>query len=117
MTSRPTFPPYRQRPTGASFALSGVRVVDFTRVLAGPYCTQMLADLGADVIKIEEVSGGDQIRNLEPKIGCNSTYFWSLNRNKRSVAVDLATPAGRNVLMDLLREADIVVENYTSRVM
>ena len=117
MTGRPEFPPYQVRPAGAPVALKGIRVIDFSRVLAGPFCTQMLADLGADVIKIEEISAGDQIRNLDPKIGDQSTYFWSLNRNKRSVAIDLTTDEGRNVVLDLLKEADVVVENYTTRVM
>lgn len=117
MTGRPTFPSYKSRPADAPVALQGIRVIDFSRVLAGPFCTQMLADMGADVIKIEEIGSGDQIRNLEPRIGDNSTYFWSLNRNKRSVAVDLSVPEGRAVILDLLAKADVVVENYTTRVM
>ncbi|HKY92385.1 MAG TPA: CoA transferase [Nevskiaceae bacterium] len=116
-SGRPTFPPYRSRPPDAPVALEGVRVVDFSRVLAGPYCTQMLADLGAEVIKIEEIGTGDQIRNLDPRIGDTSTYFWSLNRNKRSVAVDLGSDEGRAVVLDLIAHADVVVENYTTRVM
>jgi crotonobetainyl-CoA:carnitine CoA-transferase CaiB-like acyl-CoA transferase len=117
MTGRPHFPPYKPRVSSAPVALEGVRVIDFSRVLAGPFCTQILGDLGADVIKIEETEAGDQIRNLEPKIGDNSTYFWSLNRNKRSVAINLSTAGGKAIVLDLLAEADVVVENYTSRVM
>ena len=115
--SQPNFPAYRARPEGAPLALEGVRVVDFSRVLAGPFCTQVLADLGADVIKIEQPDGGDQIRNLEPSIGYASTYFWSLNRNKRSLTLDLNKKEGRRVVLDLLANADVLVENYTARVM
>src|SRR5262245_59862309 len=111
MNNRPEFPPYKQRPTGAPVALEGLRVVHFSPVRAGPVCTQMLADMGADVIKIEEIGVGDQTRNLDPKIGDNSTYFWSLNRNKRSVAIDLSTAEGRAVVLDLIAKADVVVEN------
>lgn len=114
---RPEFPPYVSRPAGAPTALNGLRVIDFSRVLAGPFCTQMLADMGAEVIKIEEVGTGDQTRNLDPKIGDNSTYFWALNRNKQSVAINLGSEEGRNIVLGLLEQADVVVENYTTRVM
>ena len=114
---RPSFQPYRPRTPDAPKALEGVRVVDFSRVLAGPFCTLTLADFGADVIKIEEPDVGDQVRNLSPKIGGYSTYFWSLNRNKRSVTLDLKSQEGRDVVLDLLAEADVLVENYTARVM
>ena len=114
---QPNFPPYQKRDAAAPLALEGVKVVDFSRVLAGPFCTQVLADFGADVVKIEQPDGGDQVRGLEPAIGDNSTYFWSLNRNKRSVSIDLNKEEGRQIILDLLENADVLVENYTARVM
>jgi formyl-CoA transferase/CoA:oxalate CoA-transferase len=94
-------------------ALDGVRVVDLTRVLAGPYCTQILGDLGADVIKIEQPGTGDEVRTIAPRYpGGESHYFLSLNRNKRSVAVDLKSPEGKKFVLGLVREADVVIENF-----
>jgi len=93
--------------------LRGLRVIDFTRVLAGPYCTQILGDLGAEVIKIEEPGRGDEVRNIPPFYpGGESHYFLSLNRNKRSVVVDLKTSEGRQFVLELIRHADVVVENF-----
>lgn len=97
--------------------LEGVRVIDLTRVLAGPFATQTLADLGADVIKVEHPSAPDQFRFREPKLAGESAAFMSLNRNKRSITLDLSTSAGREVVLDLIGQADVLVENYTSRVM
>ena len=101
-------------------ALAGVRVVDLTRVLAGPYCTQLLGDLGADVIKIERPGAGDDTRKFAPPFlrdaegreTGESAYFNAANRNKRSVAVDLAKPEGQAVLRRLILGADAVVENF-----
>ena len=115
--ARPSFQPYMPRKEGASTALEGVRVVDFSRVLAGPFCSQVLADFGAEVIKIEDPNGGDQTRGLDPKIGDASTYFWSLNRNKKSLTLDLRKEGAREVVLDLLANADVLLENYTARVM
>ncbi|MET0239499.1 MAG: CoA transferase [Sphingobium sp.] len=100
-------------------ALSGIRVVDFTRVLAGPFGTQILGDLGADVIKIENPKGGDDTRAIrrQEALGGEAPMFLSLNRSKRSVAVDLTREEGRQVVLDLLATADILVENFTGRVM
>ncbi|MEZ5286004.1 MAG: CoA transferase [Vicinamibacterales bacterium] len=92
--------------------LQGLTVVDLTRVLAGPYCTMMLGDMGADVIKIEDPHGGDETRDWQPLIGGDSTYFLSVNRNKRSVALDLKTPEGAAALHRLVSGADILVENF-----
>jgi crotonobetainyl-CoA:carnitine CoA-transferase CaiB-like acyl-CoA transferase len=93
-------------------ALDGVRIVDFSRVLAGPYATMLLADLGADVVKIERPGAGDDTRHWGPPyVGEQSTYFAAVNRNKRSVAIDLTSPEGRAAARDLLRTADVVVEN------
>lgn len=115
--ARPSFQSYRPRTADAPLALEGVRVLDFSRVLSGPFCTQILADLGADVVKVEQPDTGDQVRNLSPGIGPYSTYFWALNRNKRSITLDLALQEGRDVVLDMLSEVDVLVENYTARVM
>lgn len=101
--------------------LKGVTVLDFTRVLAGPYSTRMLCDLGATVIKIERPGEGDEVRfaglQLDPARGDQSAYFARMNVGKRSVAVDLANPASRELLLDLVRKADVVVENFSPGVM
>ncbi len=101
--------------------LAGVTVVDFTRVLAGPYGTRMLADLGARVIKIERPGEGDEIRytifQLDPARTDQSTYFTRLNAGKQSVAIDLAHPQARELALDLVRTADVVVENFSPGVM
>lgn len=91
---------------------SGLRVVDLTRVLAGPYCTMMLADLGATVIKVEPPKTGDDARHIGPFIKGKSAYFMSLNRGKHSIALDLKADADRAVFERLLGEADLLVENY-----
>ncbi len=91
---------------------SGLKVVDLTRVLAGPYCTMMLADLGATVIKVEPPKTGDDARHIGPFIKGKSAYFMSLNRGKHSIALDLKTTTDRAVFERLLGEADLLVENY-----
>lgn len=97
--------------------LRGVRVVDLTRVLAGPFCTMILADLGAEVIKIEEPRKGDQTRTLPPLADGWSPYFTAVNRSKKSIAVDLKTAEGKTVVRDLVAESDVVVENFRPGVM
>lgn len=93
--------------------LDGLRVVDLSRVLAGPYCTMMLADLGADVVKIERPGDGDETRTWGPPYaGGEAAYFLSVNRSKRSVAVDLKQPEGRALVLDLCSRADVVLENF-----
>lgn len=93
--------------------LAGTRVVDFTQALSGPYCTLMLADLGADVIKVESPHRGDDARHWGPPfIGADAAYFMSVNRNKRSVALDLKDPDDHAVALRLVAEADVVVENW-----
>src|SRR5689334_1182481 len=92
--------------------LSGVKVVDLTRVLAGPYCTMVLSDLGAEVVKIERPSGGDDSRFIGPFINGISAYFASLNRGKRTVALDLKEPSDREEFEALLVDADVLVENF-----
>lgn len=98
--------------------LSGVTVLDLSRVLAGPYCGLMLADMGAEVIKIENVEGGDDTRSfLHPNFHGVSTYYLTINRNKRSIALDLKSPAGRAAFLKLVVNADVVVENFRTGVM
>jgi len=101
--------------------LEGLTVVDFTRVLAGPYCTRLLADLGARVIKIERPGEGDEIRysvtQLEAGRTDQSSYFVRLNAGKHGVAIDLAHPGAREVVLDLVRLADVVVENFSPGIM
>lgn len=94
--------------------LNGVRVLDLTRVLAGPYCTMMLGDMGADVIKVEEPGKGDDTRQWGPpftKSGM-SAYFISTNRNKRSLTLNIKNKSGQKVLRDLISQADVLVENF-----
>jgi CoA:oxalate CoA-transferase len=92
--------------------LSGVRVVDLTRVLAGPFCTMMLADMGAEVIKVESPKGGDPVRHQGTIRDGLSWYFAAVNRNKRSVAIDLRSDDGRGLLDRLIRTGDVLVENF-----
>lgn len=94
-------------------ALEGVKVLDLSRVLAGPWCTQTLADLGAEVWKIEEPAKGDDTRSwMPPEIQGESTYFLCCNRSKKSVAIDMKAPEGQAVLRRLAEKADILVENF-----
>jgi crotonobetainyl-CoA:carnitine CoA-transferase CaiB-like acyl-CoA transferase len=93
--------------------LAGVRVVDLSRVLAGPYATMTLADLGADVVKVEHPAGGDETRAWGPPfVGGESAYFLSVNRGKRSVALDLKDPEARDLALELCARADVVIENF-----
>lgn len=94
-------------------ALSGLRVVDLTRVLAGPLCTMTLGDLGADVIKVERPDRGDDTRNWGPPyVGPLSAYYAGVNRNKRSVTLDLGSQQGRELLGKLMKSADVIVDNF-----
>ncbi len=93
--------------------LAGVTVLDFTRVLSGPYCTMVLADLGARVIKVEHPVRGDDTRHWGPPfIGEESAYFLSINRNKESLTLDFKSPEGRDVIDRLLPRIDVIVENF-----
>lgn len=100
--------------------LAGVRVLDLSRVLAGPWCTQVLGDLGADVVKVERPGSGDDTRAWGPPFlkdesgadSAESAYYLGANRNKRSIAIDLAHPQGQALVRDLARQADVLVENY-----
>ncbi|WP_375786291.1 CaiB/BaiF CoA transferase family protein [Bradyrhizobium sp. Pha-3] len=93
--------------------LSGIRVLDLCRVVSGPFATMQLGDLGADIVKIEDPRQGDESRRYGPPfIGGESAYFLSVNRNKRSCAIDLKSPAGRDAVLDLASAADVVIENF-----
>jgi crotonobetainyl-CoA:carnitine CoA-transferase CaiB-like acyl-CoA transferase len=93
--------------------LGGIRVIDLSRILAGPYCTQALADAGADVIKVEEPGKGDDTRRWGPPfVEGESTYFLAVNRGKRSLTLNLKHPRGREILFRLLEDADVLVENF-----
>ena len=95
--------------------LDGVRVIDLSRVLAGPFCAMNLADLGAEVIKVEVPGRGDDSRGFAPRIpgSDDSGYYYSVNRGKRSITLDLRKPEGASILFDLVKHADIVVENFS----
>src|SRR5688572_7557116 len=93
--------------------LSGILVLDLSRVLSGPYCSMMLSDMGARVIKIEHPARGDDTRHWGPPFQHGeSVYFLSVNRNKESVAIDFSVPQGRALLDGLLKHADVVIENF-----
>lgn len=92
-------------------ALAGLRVIDLTRVLGGPYCTQILGDHGAEIIKLEPPAG-DETRQWAPVTAEGSAYYNGANRNKRSIGLDLTKPRGREVLMTLLEDADVLIENF-----
>ena len=107
-TTTPTTPP-----DGMDFPLQGGRVLDLTRVFAGPLCGMVLADFGAEVIKVEHPGRGDDTRDWGMRIGkTETTYYNSMNRNKRSITVDLQTPEGVKIIHDLLPQCDVVVQNF-----
>jgi formyl-CoA transferase len=118
MTGRPQLPGRTPRKKGAPVALDGLLVVDFTRVVAGPACTQTLADFGAEVIKIENPDGGDDTRSYEhADLAGESAAYVSLNRNKRDIVLDLTKPEACEVARELIARADVVVENFSASVM
>ncbi|NCW39156.1 MAG: CoA transferase, partial [Betaproteobacteria bacterium] len=92
--------------------LQGIRVLDLTNVLAGPYCSMVLGDMGAEVIKVENTDKGDTSRNFEPQVNGESYCFAVLNRNKKSLALDLKDPQGKKIALALAERADIVLENF-----
>jgi CoA:oxalate CoA-transferase len=97
--------------------LEGITVLDFSRVLAGPYCTMILADLGARVIKVEKFGTGDDTRAFGPFVDGESAYFTCFNRRKESIVLDIKSPRDRELLERLLNETDVVVENFRPGVM
>lgn len=99
----------KQKSTGP---LQGIRILDLTQFLSGPYATMILGDLGAEIIKVESHQG-DSARDIPPYfVGADSAYYLSVNRNKKSVAVDMKQPAGRKIVQDLARKCDVVIENF-----
>ncbi len=102
-----------------SDTLRGIRVIDLTRMLAGPYATMLLADMGAEVVKVEDPDGGDPIRRMGPPFEADgsSAYFNAVNRNKKSVVIDLRSNAGRAQFLELVRTADAVVDNFRAGVL
>jgi len=97
--------------------LHGIKVIDLTRVLAGPFCTMTLADLGAEIIKIEKPGTGDDSRAFGPHLHGESAYFMSINRGKKSLTLDLKAEKGREIFLKLVKDADVVVENFFPGVM
>ncbi|MEC7576104.1 MAG: CoA transferase, partial [Pseudomonadota bacterium] len=101
-------------------ALGNITVLDLSRVLAGPYCTQMLGDMGAEIIKIERLGGGDDTRQWGPPYlqddagqdTSESAYYLSCNRNKKSIAIDIRTEQGQDLLHKLIEKADILIHNF-----
>ncbi len=93
-------------------ALEGVKILDLTRVLAGPFCTMLLADMGAEVIKIEEPGKGDDTRTYPPFIEGCSAYFCNMNRNKKSITMDLKKPEAKAIFKEMAKNVDVVIENY-----
>jgi len=101
-----------ERATYLSMPLEGIRILDLSRLLPGPFATMILADLGADVIRVESTDGGDRMRYVPPRVAGLSAHFMAINRNKRSVAVNLKDPRGRQILFKLVRTADVMVEGF-----
>ena len=93
-------------------ALDSIKVVDLTRTLAGPFCTMLMGDMGADVVKIEEPTAGDETRHWTPFWNGESTQFLTFNRNKRSLAIDLKEPEGLKIVQDLAADADVMIESF-----
>ena len=117
---RQDFPPYRPRPADAPQVLGGIRIVDFTHFIAGPLATMMLADMGADVIKIEPPARGDELRYYPPvpaELPAQGAPFFWANRGKRSLALDLKKPEGIAIARELIAGADVVIENFSTGVM
>lgn len=98
-------------------ALSGIRVIDLSRLLPGPYCSMMLADLGAEVIKVEEPGRGDYLRHFPPKVKEDSAFFLSINRNKKSITLNLKDERGKKIILDLIKKADVLLEGFRPGVM
>jgi crotonobetainyl-CoA:carnitine CoA-transferase CaiB-like acyl-CoA transferase len=113
------FPEHTARPSNAPKALEGIRVVDFSHFIAGPFATMILADMGAEIIKIEAPKRGDDLRRyppVHPDLKLGAPFLWT-NRNKQSVAIDLKSPQGLEVVRELIATADVVVENFSTGVM
>ncbi|MDP2625861.1 MAG: CoA transferase [Candidatus Rokubacteria bacterium] len=110
--SKPVSRAARGRSRAVRPPLAGIRVVDLTRVLAGPFCSMALADMGAEVIKVEEPGKGDDTRGWPPFAGGEATYFMAVNRGKKSLTLNLKAPEGQDILRRLIRRADVLIENF-----
>jgi crotonobetainyl-CoA:carnitine CoA-transferase CaiB-like acyl-CoA transferase len=117
MNAKPALPAHVSRPPGQETPLRNLRIADFSHFIAGPLATMILADMGAEVIKIESAGTGDNFRSYPPYIGGESVPYLWVNRNKKSVALDLKTREGRAVALDIVARSDIVVENFSTGVM
>src|SRR4029450_8065744 len=103
--------------TSPALSLDGIRVIDCSRVLAGPFCGMLLSDLGADVIKVEDTGAGDESRTWPPPKGGGAAAYLVINRNKRDIALDLKSPAGVEVLKRLAAGAGVLIENVRTGTM
>ena len=97
--------------------LKGIKIIDLTRLLPGPYCTRLLADMGASVIKIEDKGEGDYLRSFPPRVDGKNVFFESLNRNKKGITIDLQKEKGREIFLKLVEDSDILVEGFRPGVM
>ncbi|MSP01640.1 MAG: CoA transferase [Acetobacteraceae bacterium] len=115
---RPTLLPPPPRPRGAPLALAGIRVADFSHFIAGPLCSMILGDMGAEVIKIEKTDGGDDFRRIRPPVTAHegAPYLWA-NRNKKSIGLDLKQPEARRIAREIVDRSDILLENFSTGVM
>src|SRR5215475_5640395 len=104
--------PSMSQSSAAAGALEGIRVVDLSRFIAGPYCAMLLGDMGADVVKVEPPERGETSRTFGPFVEGESLYSMVFNRNKRSLTLDLRSERGKEILRDMLRTADVLIENY-----
>jgi alpha-methylacyl-CoA racemase len=104
----------RKKRTGP---LEGVKIIDFTRLLPGPMATMMLADMGADVIKVEDPDSPDYVRSFEPMIEGTSAFYYALNRNKRSLSINTLSPQGQSLIKELVKDADVLIEQYRPGIM
>src|ERR1700733_14841286 len=116
--ARPTLGAPTPRPQGAPLALAGIRVADFSHFIAGPLCSRILADLGAEVIKIEKADGGDDFRSLRPAVTKQegATELWA-NRNKKSIALDLKLPEALRMSREIIDRSDVGLENFSTGLM
>ena len=103
--------------TKPALSLDGIRVIDLSRVIAGPWCGALLADLGADVIKVEDTGPGDESRTWPPHKDGEAAAYLLFNRNKRGIALDLKTPEAVEVVKRLVKDADVVIENFRTGTM
>ena len=92
--------------------LKGIKIIDFTRLLPGPLATMFLADMGAEVIKVEDPDSPDYVRDFEPTLGDTSAFYYALNRNKKSLAVNYLSPAGKELIISLVKTADVLIEQF-----